>query len=72
MKAMLVLAILLAGTALAFVPSASADTCASAVLEDQVCGAVYVVYCALGASPKQLGPCEVGAVLRILTLPPPN
>ena len=74
MKSFLVLALLLAGTAVALVPAASADTCATVVLEDQVCGAVYVYYCAVGTigSPKALVPCEVGAVMRILTLPPQN
>jgi hypothetical protein len=43
------------------------------VLEDQVCGVVYVFYCAFGAvggNPRLVVPCEVGAVHRILTVPP--
>jgi hypothetical protein len=71
MKTTLVLAILLAGTTLSFVPAASADSCASTILEDQVCGAVYVFYCAFALPPaKQLAQCEVGAVQRALTIPP--
>ena len=56
----------------AALPETAADTCASMVLENQVCGAVGVWYCIIFGVPQgyPLVPCVYGNVKRALTFEP--
>ena len=76
MKSALLLTLMLAGSVVALAPTASADSCASVILENQVCGPVFIVYCTVmgpfeGATVKDILLCDVYNAKRTLTVEEP-